>query len=399
MPTPQEILSKPDDPQSDSPLFGLLPAETRNQIFSLALTDYEDPSPDRRYSDNVCYARPSYFAPRRTDTALLRTCRAAYRECRFLPFTLTEQTFWLTPCDYSPPGYDRLRAGRDLYITAGGLAEQMGQNRVQIEGLRVFTQMWALWTGNYESLPQMWAPWTTKFEALLEIGYVDLKRFTVTVRHVDWGHWERDAPLMFLGDWIRGISERMPPCLNEVRIEMESPERKKHQVDLIANKMAERWFFKKPDGTVLFADTEGSTMQVSRWRGTSTWNGQRWIRDETDEGVIDYYILSVTFRPRQVIEENGGKVGQLASKWAEDGVWDRDELTLKLPYESPMECEQPFVDVHEEEDSPLPADDEVPPMMKRATARIAAMGRAAMMRVARRGESAEVLAMRRATMS
>ncbi|KAJ4023777.1 hypothetical protein NW761_014933 [Fusarium oxysporum] len=81
-------------------------------------------------------------------------------------------------------------------------------------------------------------------------------------------------------------------------------------------------------------------MQVSQWRGTSTWNSQRWIRDETEEGAIDYYILSVTFRPRQVIEENAGKIGQLARKWAEDGVWDRDELTLELPYESPMECEQ-----------------------------------------------------------
>ncbi|KAJ4023776.1 hypothetical protein NW761_014932 [Fusarium oxysporum] len=190
MPTPQEILSKPDDPHSDSPLFGLLPAETRNQIFSLALTDCEGPFPDRHYSDNVCYARPSYFAPRRTDTALLRTCRAAYRECRFLPFTLTEQTFWLTPCDYSPPEYNLDSAGRDLWITARGLAKQVGQNHVQIEGLRVFTQMLMLLTRN--------------FKLLLEIG------------------------------------ERMPPCLNEVRIEMESPERKKHQVDLIANKMAER---------------------------------------------------------------------------------------------------------------------------------------------------------------
>jgi hypothetical protein len=78
------LLSVPAAPQDQSPLFTRLPAELRAEIFSLVLTDYPDPSPAAHYAADTCYARPSYFAPRRTDARLLRVCRAVYREaCTF----------------------------------------------------------------------------------------------------------------------------------------------------------------------------------------------------------------------------------------------------------------------------------------------------------------------------
>ncbi|KAJ4312666.1 hypothetical protein N0V84_009810 [Fusarium piperis] len=330
VPTPQDILSIPDSPQSGSPLFKLLPAEVRNHIFALALTDYEDPSPDNHYGDNVCFTRPSYFSPRRTDTALLRTCRAVYRECRFLPFMLTEQLHWLSFDERAPPEYDVNTAVNKLHATAKEIAQQMGQEQVQIAGIRVFPQMFKLEEG--------------ELERLLRMPYMDPKRLTITIRHADWWRWEDDAPLFFNGFWIGDVSDELSPSLNEICIEMETLERKKRQVDRIAKMMIERWFFKKPDGTVLLADTEGSTRQESRWRGTSRWHNKRWTRDETEEGVIDYYIVSVTFRPRQVIERNGGKVSEHASNRAESDNYDYDELRLDLPDETPMECARPFID-------------------------------------------------------
>lgn len=335
-PTPKEILAIADNPQSDSPLLKLLPAEVRNQIFALALTDYEDPSPENHYHDNVCFTRPSYFSPRRTDTSLLRTCRAVYRECRFLPFMLTEQLHWLSSQDRAPPEYNVDTAVRKLHATAREMAQQMGQDQVQIEGIRVFPQMYKLEGGD--------------LKGLLRTPHMDPKRLTITIRHADWWSWEDDEPLRFEGSWISDVSNELSPSLNELCIEMETLERKKSQADGIAKMMAERWFFKKPDGTVLFADTKGSTRQESRWRGTSRWHRNRWIRDETEKGVIDYYIVSVTFRPRWVIERNGGKISEHASSRAESCDYDDDGLRLDLPGETPMVCPLPFVDASDEDD-------------------------------------------------
>lgn len=320
----QDILSIPDNPQSDSPLFRLFPAEVRNQIFALALTDYEDPSPANRYLKNTCFARPSNFARRRTDTTLLRTCRAVYRECRFLPFILTEQLHWLSSHERAPPKYDVNTAVYKLHVTAKKIAQQMSPEQVQIESIRVFPQMFKLEGG--------------ELERLLRTPFLDPKRLTVTIRHTDWWHWEHDQPLRLEGSWIRGVSRQLSPSLNEICIEMETLERKKRQVDRIAEMMIERWFFKKPDGTILVADTEGSTRQESRWRGVSRCLGKRWIRDETKEDAIDYYIVSVTFKPRHVIERNGGKISEHLSKRAGDYNYGYlEDFGLRLLDETPMD--------------------------------------------------------------
>ncbi|KAM0413594.1 hypothetical protein ACHAPT_013630 [Fusarium lateritium] len=151
-PTVACILFKPDDPQSSSPLFSVLPAEVRNQILALAFINHEDPSPDSRYSRNVCYARPGYFAPRRPQTTLLRTCRAVYRECRFLPFVMADKTFWLADHDRAPWEYKGYNAVYHMHAQLRPIAEEMGRERVPLEGIRVFTQMCRLEDGELESL-------------------------------------------------------------------------------------------------------------------------------------------------------------------------------------------------------------------------------------------------------
>lgn len=98
-----ELLAKVDAPQSDS-LFFKLPAELRIQIYKQVLEDFMDPSPTRQYRKNTCFTRSSYYAPRRSDVQLLRTCRAVYRETWSLPFVLREQTVWLTDKKRAPPG-------------------------------------------------------------------------------------------------------------------------------------------------------------------------------------------------------------------------------------------------------------------------------------------------------
>jgi len=79
-------------PQQQSPLFGKLSSELRDQVFALALAEYEDWSREYFAADEgadparYCeYIRPGWYAPWRVDWALLLTCRRAYHEAAHLP--------------------------------------------------------------------------------------------------------------------------------------------------------------------------------------------------------------------------------------------------------------------------------------------------------------------------
>ncbi|KAK7417454.1 hypothetical protein QQX98_004574 [Neonectria punicea] len=324
-----QLLSSPVAPQNDSPLFSVLPAEVRGAIYAYALTDYPDPSPDKHYEATTCYTRPSYFAPRKNDTQLLQTCRAVYQECWFMPFVLKEQTHWLTVGDRAPPEYNASRNLRRLARTLRQITEQQGQERVEIDRLRVFAQMWKLEAGDLADL--------------LSTPYLHPRSLTLTIRHADWWFWENDDPLRFEGKWIRRVCEAMSPSVREFRIELESLVRKKDQIDLIAKQMIDRWFFKRSDDVVLYADIEGGSWEESRWSGTSKWHNQRWIRDETEPGRIDYYVLTITFRVQSAIERRGGKISETARHFAEHDIYKDSELKLHLPDHKNMVCHQPFI--------------------------------------------------------
>jgi hypothetical protein len=59
--------------------------------------------------------------------------------------------------------------------------------------------------------------------------------------------------------------------------------------------MIDKWTFKRLDETILSANDK--SVKITRWSGSSTWERQRWLRDETRPGTLDYYVASVPFRP------------------------------------------------------------------------------------------------------
>lgn len=319
-PLHQQLLAKEVDPQEESPLFSLLPPEIRTNIFTLVLSDYEDT--DSPYHIDTCYSRPSYFAPRKTSTELLRTCRAIYRETWFLPFILTEQTYWLSAPDRAPPNYIT-----KLKQLLPEIARQLNQDTVEFESLHVFAQMYRIEQGGLAQL--------------LHTSRLHPRRLTLTIRHTDWWFWEDDEPLRFEADWINRVQTGMSPSLQEFRLELESLERKKDQIDTIAQHIAENWFFKKLDDTVLYADVSGKCHEVSRWTGTSTWHNKRWTRDENSDGKLDYYILTISFMSEVAIMKRGGVVSATAKLNAGDIFHRHIPIDLKKISEAISDPFQP----------------------------------------------------------
>lgn len=328
-----KILSTPPAVQNDSPLFRQLPPEIRSEIFAYALTDIVSPLAHKAFCRDTCYTRPGYSAPRRTETALLQTCRAIYGESWHLPFSMREQVHWATrEGGRAPPGYDFEIAMHKMALSLRVAKEQRWrQPHFEIQSLRVFAQTFMLEWGN--------------LARLLRTEDLHPRSLNLTVRHADWCNWEEDEPLRLEGKWLPAVNKVLSSSVREVRVELETLERKKKQVDCIAAQMRDRWWFKRADGVVLFADADNPTTTVTRWQGTSRWHDRRWVRDERADGVIDYYVKTIVFRPAGALMRKGVPISPIAQGFADSEERPSDEqLRLWNPavYERLVVAE-PFV--------------------------------------------------------
>ena len=149
--------------QVQSPLFSVLPGEIRDRIFAYTLAEFEDTS--AAFDNNSCYRRPEYAAPRRSDTALLRTCQRVYQEAFFYPFALAEQILWLAWDSRRPSTVttvERLQPSLVLMQKLHGDTE--------LDSVRVFAQLCMLESGGTLS-------------NILNMPHFLPRSMTVTIRH------------------------------------------------------------------------------------------------------------------------------------------------------------------------------------------------------------------------
>lgn len=275
--------------QSQSPLVSVLPAEIRDMIYAHTFAEYEDL--ENPYPFNTSYRRPGCFGPRKSETALLRTCQAIYNDCWYVPWISAQQVFFLAwECRRPEKTMDAHELERVLR-----LIERLHPNtpacRKEIASIQVFAQLLELEDG--ESLSK-----------ILNVEHFRPRSVTVTVRHTDIWDWESDAPIsMCLSDWVWNC--RFPTSVANICFQLESLERKKEQVDSIIAQISRGWCFTRADGVHLVPDVTGLTSET--WKGSSTWDDERWIRDEDDRepGKIRYYIASLCFTPADMTNVEG----------------------------------------------------------------------------------------------
>ncbi|KAK4064245.1 uncharacterized protein Triagg1_9041 [Trichoderma aggressivum f. europaeum] len=320
-PLHQRLLSKKIHKQQDSPLFSLIPPEVRAKIFTYALSDYEDRRRPLLYDSKTSFWRPSHRGPRRTSPELLRTCRAIYRETRFLPFALKEQIHWLCADLHIPHGSGRSNGNATKLALVLGEITQQGLDKVEIESLHAFANTRRLEHGD--------------LGALLSIPGLHPRRITLTIRYIDWWGWDwesPDKPLYFKADWISAVSSNMSPSTTEFRIELETLEHLKDRVDAIGQHIAENWFFGRFGGTILYADVSGKCHQVSRWSGSSAWYKKHRTNYQKEKGrKLDYYILTITFESELSLNRKGGVVSETAKRNAADPLFKHVPANLGDP--------------------------------------------------------------------
>lgn len=87
---------------------------------------------------------------------------------------------------------------------------------------------------------------------------------------------------------------RFPDSLKTITLELESLQRKKDQIDWMAEMMKNTWRFQTKNNTIFSASKDDTT--ETTWSGSSTWNDKRWVRDETKPEQVNYYIKTVVWK-------------------------------------------------------------------------------------------------------
>lgn len=282
IPVHVQILAKPDVVQDGCPFFKAIPAETRNQIFALALGDFPDPDHDQ--SGNGLFRRC------RSDARLVRTCRAIYRETWALPLLLREHMYWLATHDSHPyipcPRMWPYRQGSRLYDqdsefdaentrhrqrlieTFARFDPKHNNNRVvEIPCLQVFASTKSLDNGH--------------LDYLLRTPHLNPRKLVITIPLFS-GSWRKPVRLALhetalSGQWICKLRKFLSQSVREIVIRLETFDGRQFQLDSVVNQMREKWFFRRTGPRGLYTDftkevDTATRSEVGLWtHDTHTW--------------------------------------------------------------------------------------------------------------------------------
>ena len=266
-------------PQGSSPLFSILPPEIRNRIFHLTLLEYDDETSPVPF-DSYGY-RPGHECRKKHSLDLLATCKRAYLEAYLIPVAATTHTTWNT---WS------IRAPLDRPLFARRRFEKMNvEQRAAVEMVQMYAQQCSLEVLNWEREV------TTKDQ---NMHGVLPRRLILSVRHSDWWGWEHDAPLC-MDEHKYGSSWRESfksfPSLEEFGMELETLERRKAEMDIIAEGVR-KWRIDLGNGRVL--KTDGIPLKTCTWNGSTIHSGS--LPAPAGATSLPYYVVTITWKARNV---------------------------------------------------------------------------------------------------
>lgn len=306
-PTPQNLSQS--NPQTQSPLFSTIPAEIRNQIFSLALTPHEDltnPYPEHDF----CY-RPDHRARRILSTALLLTCRRIWLEANHLPMEQTVHSFWFDS-GRRPPWVKGNEYKRIDRLVGAMTPTQLSHGT----HLHFFAQMYWL---ERRSLVRLLAG--PSYQPLVK----NMRSLTITIRYSDWWNWESNEPLRISTIWMKEIlSLQELRRVGEIRLELEVLERQMGQLKLILDRLAG---VAGPDGRFQLVGPH----EESTWSGPTNLGGRAHAPYKKLERM-DYRVVTVKWKQTQSkLDEASDGEGSSA---AEEGALNRENSEMKIDTET-----------------------------------------------------------------
>ena len=284
--------------QLQSPLFGTLPAEIRNHIFSLALLQYEDLT--QPYPENdFCY-RPGHRARRILSTELLLTCRRIWLEANHWPMEQAVHSFWF---DHNRrPSWTSRNAWNDDVRFIRFMDNFSSKSSLRIKHIQVSAQMY--WFEGSLVHSDIWDCLNNKS--------LNLDTFTLTIKHTDWWNWESDSPLRFKEDRIRALLRTTGASRIAVfRLELETLEWNMNQLRPILDKLRSLKIHNPDEDAVIHWELV-EPFEETTWSGPTDIN-----EDELDvyakRDKLDYRIVTMKWKRRNHLVE------ATEQRWREEG--------------------------------------------------------------------------------
>ncbi|KAF2026154.1 hypothetical protein EK21DRAFT_116049 [Setomelanomma holmii] len=308
----------PTNFQEQSPLFGVLPGEIRNEIFAYALMQYEDDA--SAYPEDSYWYRPGFAAPRKANSALLQTCKAAYAEGQKVFLRDLEWAFWF---DRGPDG----RSGNSACIR---FFRNLTPSAVQaLQRVRFFTQLYWLESGS-------------NLRLLFSMPNFRPTELTITIRYSDWWFWENNTPLKMDEAWLRGFVGT--PGLRQLRVEYETLHWKKAEMMQIIERN-KKWKLlvrcEGEDATIEegYLSAEKTELQEWKWTGTAKLGGQVWNHHGKGEDgeTVEYVVVTDTWKfVEGELSEEEMKERRIVGPYMGEGYLGYDDMTDEYVSEQDM---------------------------------------------------------------
>ncbi|KAK4631539.1 hypothetical protein CLAFUW4_02785 [Fulvia fulva] len=286
--------------QSQSPLFGVLPPELRNDIFELATQPYDD---ERHvYKPNAYFYRPGHHAKQKVDTASMLTCRRVWLEANYLPMRQFEPTFWFKGEERRPDWTHQAKSPRSKY--------NLRHSRPSVnttEENRYKTFVVSLTAANVDNLQtlhflgQLYWLESDCLHLLLTGGSIPtVPHVKVTVRHTDWWWWESDEELRLDYDWIVTLLAQTfaATSTSTFELQLETLSGKVPQLEAIIEDIKEgHSMITERDGDRYWKLQDESGKEVLAWDGPADVGGIRWRMAHSADGEkLEYRVHSLVWK-------------------------------------------------------------------------------------------------------
>lgn len=230
--------------QLQSRLFGVLPPEIRQMIFTFALTDYERTilSADGKKKKKLYFHHRIHEHTRCTDTGLLRTCKRVFQETWFMPFAFAKHGL-VDP-------YFNYLCWKDRQMNFTGYAIDLCLRTVrsfanshrlksylpQVDGFQFFL--------GSEELSEAFAMelYPQVIEDMIELQDHRPKAMTITIDYI------QGKPNFIEAKWVNEV--RFSEAVKTIEIEFREVWKDKYMLGFFAEFIAKNWFFRREDGVV-----------------------------------------------------------------------------------------------------------------------------------------------------
>ncbi|KAF2463942.1 uncharacterized protein BDR25DRAFT_244050 [Lindgomyces ingoldianus] len=247
--------------QTQSPLFGVIPAEIRNEIFWLALQEFDNP--ETLYPRETYYTRPGQMGPKRIEVALLRTCKRVYEETKVIPLSNTVACIYLGSQMRAPKDYIRVGEVFELHHIRRFRAQYWSA----LKHVHILAQLYAL---NAQNIHHVFLQNHLR-------PAISPSTVTITIRYTDWWYWEQNTAHQLtvheVVEWGRML---FPDSVTEIVLELETIETKVKEVDAIVamiTRTPHQWAFGRRDGIRMLPSLKKGVKEW-KWQGPTTF-GER----------------------------------------------------------------------------------------------------------------------------